>query len=134
MCNKENSDGQFIFRSNSAGDWRQQRNRRCDRPRVRSAGRAHWASLPRRGCSRHRQCADWACEVGPLGIIVNAVAPGPVQTGYITPEMERQLLPTIPLRRLGTPEDIADAVVLLVSEGTRWMTGQVIQVAGGHAL
>jgi 3-oxoacyl-[acyl-carrier protein] reductase len=75
-----------------------------------------------------------ACEVGPLGITVNAVAPGPVQTGYITPEMERQLLPTIPLRRLGTPEDIADAVVLLASEGTRWMTGQVIQVAGGHAL
>jgi 3-oxoacyl-[acyl-carrier protein] reductase len=75
-----------------------------------------------------------AWEVGPLGITVNAVAPGPVQTGYITPEMERQLLPTIPLRRLGTPEDIADAVVLLASEGTRWMTGQVIQVAGGHAL
>lgn len=75
-----------------------------------------------------------AYELGPLGITVNAVAPGPVQTGYITPEMERQLLPTIPLRRLGTPEDIADAVVLLASEGTRWMTGQVIQVAGGHAL
>jgi len=75
-----------------------------------------------------------AYELGPLGITVNAVAPGPVQTGYITPEMERQLLPTIPLRRLGTPEDIADAVVLLAAEGTRWMTGQVIQVAGGHAL
>lgn len=75
-----------------------------------------------------------AWEVGPLGITVNAVAPGPVQTGYITPEMEHQLLPTIPLRRLGTPGDIADAVVLLASEGTRWMTGQVIQVAGGHAL
>jgi 3-oxoacyl-[acyl-carrier protein] reductase len=75
-----------------------------------------------------------AYELGPLGITVNALAPGPVQTGYITPEMERQLLPTIPLRRLGTPEDIADAVVLLASEGTRWMTGQIIQVAGGHAL
>ena len=48
--------------------------------------------------------------------------------------MERQLLPDIPLGRLGTPEDIADVVVLLASEGTRWMTGQVIQVAGGHAL
>lgn len=66
--------------------------------------------------------------------IVVVVAPGPVQTGYITPEMERQLLPAIPLRHLGTPEDIADAVVLLASEGTRWMTGQIIQVAGGHAL
>jgi NAD(P)-dependent dehydrogenase (short-subunit alcohol dehydrogenase family) len=75
-----------------------------------------------------------ACELGPLGITVNAVAPGPVQTGYINREMERQLLPAIPLGRLGTPEDIADVVVLLASEGTRWMTGQVIQVAGGHAL
>jgi 3-oxoacyl-[acyl-carrier protein] reductase len=75
-----------------------------------------------------------ACELGPLGITVNAVAPGPVQTGYITPDMERQLLPAIPLGRVGTPEDIADVVVLLSSEGTRWMTGQIIQVAGGHAL
>ena len=75
-----------------------------------------------------------ACELGPLGITVNAIAPGPVQTGYITPEMERQLLPTIPLRRLGTPMDIAHVVVLFASEEARWMTGQVVQVAGGHAL
>jgi 3-oxoacyl-[acyl-carrier protein] reductase len=77
-----------------------------------------------------------ACELGPLGITVNAIAPGPVQTGYITPDMERQLLPMIPLRRLGTPTDIADVVVLFASEETRWMTGQVVQVvqvAGGHA-
>jgi 3-oxoacyl-[acyl-carrier protein] reductase len=75
-----------------------------------------------------------ACELGPLGITVNAIAAGPVQTGYITPEMEQQLLPTIPLRRLGTPADIADVVVLFAMEETRWMTGQVVQVAGGHAL
>jgi 3-oxoacyl-[acyl-carrier protein] reductase len=75
-----------------------------------------------------------ACELAPLGITVNAVAPGPVQTGYITRDTERQLLPAIPLGRLGTPEDIADVVVLLASEGTRWMTGQIIQVSGGHAL
>jgi len=75
-----------------------------------------------------------AHELGPFGITVNAIAPGPVQTGYITAEMERQLLPTIPLRRLGTPTDIADVVVLFAREETRWMTGQVVQVAGGHAL
>jgi 3-oxoacyl-[acyl-carrier protein] reductase len=75
-----------------------------------------------------------ACELGPLGITVNAIAPGPVQTGYITTAMERQLLPTIPLRRLGTPADIADVVVLFASEQARWMTGQIVQVAGGHAL
>jgi 3-oxoacyl-[acyl-carrier protein] reductase len=75
-----------------------------------------------------------ACELGPLGITVNAIAPGPVQTGYITSAMAERLLPTIPLRRLGTPKDIADVVLLFASEQARWMTGQVVQVAGGHAL
>ena len=75
-----------------------------------------------------------AIELGPLGITVNAVAPGPVQTGWISDSLERQVLPAIPLGRLGTPADIADAVVFLASEQARWITGQVIQVAGGHAL
>ena len=75
-----------------------------------------------------------ATEVGPLGITVNSVAPGPVQTGYITRESEKELLPEIPLRRIGEPEDIADAVVFLASEQARWITGQVIKVSGGHAI
>jgi 3-oxoacyl-[acyl-carrier protein] reductase len=75
-----------------------------------------------------------AVEAGPLGITVNAVAPGPVQTGWITPELESRVLPDIPLGRVGTPEDIADAVVFLASRQARWITGQIIQVAGGHAL
>jgi len=75
-----------------------------------------------------------AIEVGPLGITVNTVAPGPVQTGYIATEFERELIPSIPLRRLGQPEDIADAIVFLASEQARWLTGQVIKVSGGHNL
>jgi len=75
-----------------------------------------------------------ATEVGPLGITVNAVAPGPVQTGYITRESEEELLPTIPLRRIGEPRDIADAIVFLASDQARWITGQVIKVSGGHAI
>lgn len=75
-----------------------------------------------------------AIEVGPIGITVNAVAPGPVQTGWITPELEQEVTPSIPLRRLGQPEDVADAIVFLASEQARWITGQIIQVAGGHAL
>jgi len=62
------------------------------------------------------------------------VAPGPVQTGYITPALEREILPAIPLGRVGTPEDIAAAIVFLASDQARWITGQVLQVAGGHAL
>jgi 3-oxoacyl-[acyl-carrier protein] reductase len=75
-----------------------------------------------------------ATEVGPLGITVNSVAPGPVQTGYISRESEKELLPEIPLRRIGEPEDIADAIVFLSSEQARWITGQVIKVSGGHAI
>jgi len=65
---------------------------------------------------------------------VNAVAPGTVRTGWITSDLERQLTPHIPLRRLGEPEDVADVIVFLGSDQARWITGQVIQVAGGHAL
>jgi 3-oxoacyl-[acyl-carrier protein] reductase len=75
-----------------------------------------------------------AIEVGPLGITVNTVAPGPVQTGYISPKQEEELLPNIPLRRIGQPKDIADVIVFLASEQARWLTGQVIIVSGGHAI
>ncbi len=75
-----------------------------------------------------------AIEVGHLGITVNTVAPGPVQTGYITPEAEERELPLIPLGRIGQPEDIADVILFLASEQARWLTGQVIKVSGGHAI
>ncbi|MDR1191176.1 MAG: SDR family oxidoreductase [Verrucomicrobiales bacterium] len=75
-----------------------------------------------------------AIEVGKRGITVNAVAPGPTQTGYIDKELERRVLPDIPLGRLGTPADIADAILFLASDRASWITGQVIQVSGGHAI
>ncbi len=46
--------------------------------------------------------------------------------------VEKELLPDIPLRRIGEPRDIADAVVFLGSEQACWITGQVIKVSGGH--
>jgi 3-oxoacyl-[acyl-carrier protein] reductase len=75
-----------------------------------------------------------AIELGPLGITVNAIAPGPVQTGYIRPAFEADLRQEIPLRRIGRPEDIADAILFLASAQAGWLTGQVIKVSGGHAL
>jgi len=75
-----------------------------------------------------------ASELGQFGITVNAVALGPVQTGWITPDLESALLPRIPLRRLGTPEDAADALVFFCSEQARWITGQRIFVGGGHQM
>ena len=75
-----------------------------------------------------------AKELGRYGITVNIVSPGPIQTGYITPELERELLPNIPLGRLGQPEDGADVIVFLASEQARWLTGQTLHVGGGHRM
>jgi len=75
-----------------------------------------------------------AMELGKFGITVNVVSLGPVQTGWITHELEREILPTIPLGRIGMPEDVADVVVFLASEQARWVTGQKIFVGGGHGM
>jgi len=75
-----------------------------------------------------------ASELGKFGITVNVVSLGPVQTGWITPELEREVLPTIPLGRVGTPADVADVIVFLASEQARWVTGQRIYVGGGHTM
>jgi 3-oxoacyl-[acyl-carrier protein] reductase len=75
-----------------------------------------------------------AAELGKFGMNVNVVSLGPVQTGWITPELEREILPTIPLGRVGTPEDVADVVVFLASNQARWVTGQRIYVGGGHGM
>ncbi|MHB0856411.1 MAG: SDR family NAD(P)-dependent oxidoreductase [Anaerolineae bacterium] len=75
-----------------------------------------------------------AIELAPLGVTVNTVAPGPVQTGWMSEELVARLTLEIPQGRVGTPEDIADTIVFLASEQARWLTGQVIKVSGGHGL
>jgi 3-oxoacyl-[acyl-carrier protein] reductase len=75
-----------------------------------------------------------AAELGPYGITVNVVSPGPVQSGYISPEMEQALITEIPLQRIGRPEDIANTVLFLASEQASWVTGQIIFVHGGHRM
>ena len=75
-----------------------------------------------------------AMEVGKYGITVNAVAPGPTQTGWIDDDLEKAVLPLIPMGKLIQPEDIAETILFLASEQARMLTGQVIKVSGGHAL
>jgi 3-oxoacyl-[acyl-carrier protein] reductase len=75
-----------------------------------------------------------ATELGPYGITVNVVSPGPVQSGYISSELEKALIPDIPLRRVGRPEDIANAVVFFASEQAGWITGQLLFAHGGHRM
>lgn len=75
-----------------------------------------------------------AIELGPLGITVNAVAPGAVQTGWMSGEAEERLTRWIPLRRVGRPEDVASVVLFLASRQSEWLTGEVIRVSGGQHL
>ena len=75
-----------------------------------------------------------AQEFGQFGITVNTISPGAIQTGWLTPEMEAEIAASYPMRRVGEPADIADAVVFFASEQARWITGQRLFVGGGHAM
>ena len=75
-----------------------------------------------------------ALEVAQYGITVNCVAPGPTQTGWISEEFEKEVIPLIPMEKLIHPEDIAETILFLASEQARMITGQVIKVSGGKAL
>ena len=75
-----------------------------------------------------------ALEVGKYGITVNCVAPGPTQTGWIDEELEKSVVPIIPMGKLIQPQDIAETILFLASGQARFVTGQVIKVSGGHAL
>ncbi|MBN1273829.1 MAG: SDR family oxidoreductase [Candidatus Aminicenantes bacterium] len=75
-----------------------------------------------------------AYELGPYGITVNGISPGAVQTGWMPENLEKSLAESYPLRRVGRPEDIADAVVFFASKQADWITGQVLYVGGGNAM
>jgi 3-oxoacyl-[acyl-carrier protein] reductase len=80
-----------------------------------------------------------AHELGPFGITVNSVAPGFVRSNPTTEnqwaaygaEGQSRLVESIALRRLGSPADIAHAVLFLASDYASWITGQVLSVSGG---
>jgi 3-oxoacyl-[acyl-carrier protein] reductase len=81
-----------------------------------------------------------AHELGPYGIRVNTVAPGFVRTNEATekqwasygPDKQRALVESVAMRRLGTPEDIANVVLFFASDLASFVNGQILSVDGGH--
>ena len=72
-----------------------------------------------------------SAELGPQKITVNAVDPGGTDTGWMTEEIKRDLLPSFPQGRVGQPEDAARLIAFLASDAAEWITGQVIHSRGG---
>jgi 3-oxoacyl-[acyl-carrier protein] reductase len=72
-----------------------------------------------------------ARELAPMGITVNAVSPGVIDTTAISHLSLDNIVRTIPLRRIGSPEEVAHAVSFLASEQASYITGQVLRVDGG---
>lgn len=82
----------------------------------------------------------WALELGPLGVTVNVIAPGPIET-----DMFHEVLPPgdpridalaagIPVRRLGRPQDVANAVLFFAGDAASFITGQTLFVCGGTSV
>ncbi len=82
----------------------------------------------------------WALELGPAGITVNTVSPGPIQTELFLrnhppgTKKYQDLVDSMPVGRLGIPEDIAHAVKFLVADEAGYITGQTIHVCGGMTI
>ena len=74
---------------------------------------------------------EMAHDFGPLGVRVNAIAPGEVETSILSPGTE-ELARTLPLRRLGQPSEVADVIHFLCSDASSYVSGTEIEVNGGQ--
>ena len=77
---------------------------------------------------------QFAFELGPRGVRVNAVAPGFIETDMtakLPQEVKDKMLAAVPLKRFGQPDDVASAVSFLISDDAAYITGHVVNVNGG---
>ncbi|MFD9667632.1 SDR family oxidoreductase [Rhodococcus sp. NPDC059968] len=77
----------------------------------------------------------WALELGPLGITANAIGPGPIATELFTkandPETTKQIVDSVPVRRIGQPDDIAHTAGFFLDARAGFVNGQILYVCGG---
>src|SRR5204863_1598594 len=74
---------------------------------------------------------EMAADFGPLGVRVNAIAPGEIDTAILSPGTEK-IVETIPLRRLGLPEEVAKAIHYLCTEQSSYVTGAELHINRGQ--
>jgi 3-oxoacyl-[acyl-carrier protein] reductase len=117
---KQRRSGHIVTLSSTAGRWAHARS-----PVAYAAAKAGIEMLTR----------DLALQAGPFGIRVNGIAPETILTERnmerIPEPLRQSLVELHPIRRLGTPDDVAGAALFLVSEDSAWMTGVILDVAGG---
>ncbi|WP_027577643.1 SDR family NAD(P)-dependent oxidoreductase [Bradyrhizobium sp. WSM1743] len=77
---------------------------------------------------------EMAHDYAPHGIRVNAIAPGEIRTDMLSPDTEARLVPSIPLRRVGTPDEVAKVIFFLCSDAASYVTGAEVPVNGGQHL
>ncbi|MDA9406035.1 SDR family NAD(P)-dependent oxidoreductase [Bradyrhizobium sp. CCBAU 45384] len=77
---------------------------------------------------------ELAHDYAPHGIRVNAIAPGEIKTDMLSPETEARLVPSIPLRRVGTPDETAKVIFFLCSDAASYVTGAEVPINGGQHL
>jgi NAD(P)-dependent dehydrogenase (short-subunit alcohol dehydrogenase family) len=74
---------------------------------------------------------EMAGDFGPLGVRVNAISPGEIETAILSPGTEN-LIPQIPLHRLGQPEEVAKAIYFLCTDASSYVTGAELHINGGQ--
>jgi NAD(P)-dependent dehydrogenase (short-subunit alcohol dehydrogenase family) len=74
---------------------------------------------------------EMAGDFGPAGVRVNAISPGEIETAILSPGTEK-IIPQIPLRRLGQPEEVAKAIYFLCTEASSYVTGAELHINGGQ--
>jgi NAD(P)-dependent dehydrogenase (short-subunit alcohol dehydrogenase family) len=74
---------------------------------------------------------EMAADFGPLGVRVNAISPGEIETAILSPGTEK-IIPQIPMHRLGQPEEVAKAIYFLCTDASSYVTGAELHINGGQ--